>query len=107
MILINIRCMQINRRMNEEGRRPGARSRRAMRIQSIFAAALALIVTACNAAGTNQSLPSSAAGMGVTGAPDGMQPNVDHTSVLKLLTVQQTIGSTVDPTNGDVNPYGL
>lgn len=29
------------------------------------------------------------------------------TSVLKSLKKQVTIGSTVDPTNGDVNPYGL
>jgi len=52
-------------------------------------------------------VPSSVAGSGVAGAIDGMQPDVDHTSVLKLLTTQQTIGSTVDPVNGDQNPYGL
>ena len=77
-----------------------------MRTQTIFAAALVLIASACNA-GTNQSVPPIAAGPGVAGAVDEVQPNVDHTSVLKLLTVQQTIGSTVDPKNGDQNPYGL
>ena len=78
-----------------------------MRIQTIFAAALVLIASACNAAGTNQSVPPVSAGSGVAGASGEMQPSVDHTSVLKLLTVEQTIGSTVDPKNGDQNPYGL
>ncbi len=93
-----------------------------MRLQSIFAAALVLVFSACNAAGTNQSVPSTA-GSGIAGAPDQMQagapdqmpiaasdqmqPAVDHTSVLKMLTTQKTVSSTVDPLNGDVNPYGL
>ena len=38
---------------------------------------------------------------------DYMQPAADHTSVLKMLTTQKTVASTVDPSNGDVNPYGL
>ncbi|HEV2037970.1 MAG TPA: hypothetical protein VGQ96_05120, partial [Candidatus Eremiobacteraceae bacterium] len=31
----------------------------------------------------------------------------DGSSVLKLLDDTQTIGSAVDPSNGDQNPYGL
>lgn len=80
---------------------------RRMRIQTIFAAALVLVASACNAAGTNQSVPSAPSGPGVVGALDAINPNVDHTSILKMLQTQQTIGSTVDPLNGDQNPYGL
>jgi hypothetical protein len=81
-----------------------------MRVRSLFAVvALALLASACNAAGTNQSVPL--AGAGATGAivqdrvvvPEA----VDMTSLLKTLTKQVVIGSTVDPTNGDQNPYGL
>jgi hypothetical protein len=78
-----------------------------MRIQLIFAAALVLIASACNAAGNNQPVPLTPAGSNVTGTSDTVQPNVDHTSVLNLLTTKAVIGSTVDPTNGDQNPYGL
>jgi hypothetical protein len=100
-----------------------------MRIQLIFAAALVLVASACNAAGTNQSVPSTGSGMAGApdqmpgaapnqmqaaasdqmqgAAPDGMQPAADHTSILKMLTTQKTVASTVDPLNGDVNPYGL
>jgi hypothetical protein len=83
-----------------------------MRVRSLFAAvALALFASACNAAGTNQSVPLAGAGAGATGtivqdrlvAPE----TVDMTSLLKTLTKQVVIGSTVDPTNGDQNPYGL
>jgi len=49
--------------------------------------------------------PGNAAG---TIMNDQMQPGaVDTTSVLKQLTKTVTIGSTVDPTNGDQDPYGL
>ncbi len=84
-----------------------------MRIQLIFAAALVLFAAACNAAGTNQSVPSTSAGSNLT-QPAGdaasagqVRPDVDHTSVLNALKTQAVIGSTVDPTNGDQNPYGL
>ena len=102
---------------------------RRMRIQLIFAAALVLVASACNAAGTNQSVPSTGSGMARApdqmpgaapdqmqgaapgqmqgAASDGMQPAADHTSILKMLTTQKTVASTVDPLNGDVNPYGL
>jgi len=66
-----------------------------------------LIASACNAAGTNQSLPLTPAGANVSGTSDNAVPDVDHTSVLKLLTTQAVIGSTVDPFSGDQNPYGL
>lgn len=38
-----------------------------------------------------------------------MQPNsaTDTTSVLKALDLEHTVGSTVDPANHNVNPYGL
>jgi hypothetical protein len=78
-----------------------------MRKHMIFAAALVLIASACNAAGTNPSMPTTSAGSNVAGALDLVQPNVDHTSVLKILQHTETIGSTVDPGNGDLNPYGL
>jgi hypothetical protein len=79
-----------------------------MRLQLLYAAGLTLIVSACNAAGTNPGTPSTAPGaVGGAGLSDGVQPAVDTTSVLKLLTKQEVIGSTVDPKNGDQNPYGL
>jgi hypothetical protein len=78
-----------------------------MRIQLIFAAALVLMAGACNAGGTNQSVPSTSGSSFSAGSSNEVQPNVDHTSILKMLTKQSVIGSTVDPTNGDQNPYGL
>ena len=87
-----------------------------MRIQSIYAAALVLVFSACNAAGTNQSVPSTSTGSGMAvGAPDsmpasvfdGVQPAADHTSILKMLNTEKVVSSTVDPLNGDQNPYGL
>ncbi len=78
-----------------------------MRLQ-FFAAGLALLASACTAAGTNQSVPSTAVGSNVvTGSSDFLQPNVDTTSILKQLTKRTIIGSTIDPTNGDQGPLGL
>jgi hypothetical protein len=77
-----------------------------MRIRSTLAVVALLAVSACNAAGTNQSVPSNA-GLGMAGTSSQLQPAVDHTSVLKMLTTQKTVASTVDPLNGDLNPYGL
>jgi hypothetical protein len=80
----------------------------AMRLQLLYAAGLALIVSACNAAGTNPGMPSTVAGtVGGAGLSDQVPSAVDTTSVLKLLTKQEVIGSTVDPKNGDQNPHGL
>ncbi len=68
---------------------------------------LALTAGACAAPTTNQGLPTTLSGSHATVVNDGSQPAVDLTSVLKLLTKQTVIGSTIDPTNGDQNPYGL
>ncbi len=38
---------------------------------------------------------------------NGVQPDVDATSILKTLTKQTQIGSTVDTTNGDQTPAGI
>ncbi len=78
-----------------------------MRIRLTLAVAAVLVAGACNAAGTNQGIPPATAGSTQSGSADRVQPNVDHTSVLKMLTTTAVIGSTVDPTNGDQNPYGL
>lgn len=78
-----------------------------MRLQLLFAAGLATLVSACNAAGTSQSVPPANVGPGGTSLIDGVTPAVDTTSVLKTLTKQEVIGSTVDPGNGDQNPHGL
>ncbi|HEY5425692.1 MAG TPA: hypothetical protein VIJ77_04000 [Candidatus Tumulicola sp.] len=79
-----------------------------MRLQILFAAALALIASACTAAGTNQSVPSTVTGSDVVTDSHGqVQPAVDTTSILKMLTKRTIIGSTIDPTNGDQNPSGL
>ncbi len=78
-----------------------------MRLQLLFAAGLATLVSACNAAGTSQSVPPANVGPGGTSLIDGVTPAVDTTSVLKTLTKQEVIGSTVDPSNGDQNPHGL
>ena len=90
-----------------KGQRASARSTVGMRIQLIFVTALLLITGACNAGGTNPGIPSAFGGPVLSNAPNLIQPDVDHTSVLKLLTKQSVIGSTVDPKNGDQNPYGL
>lgn len=80
-----------------------------MRLQLLTAAGLACIVSACTAAGTNQNVPPTYAGPAIgTNLNGQLQPAaVDTTSVLKILTKQVVVGSTVDPTNGDQNPYGL
>ncbi|MGB8518537.1 MAG: hypothetical protein WCD38_00060 [Candidatus Tumulicola sp.] len=87
-----------------------------MRIQSIYAAALVLVFSACNAAGTNQSVPSAPTGSGMAvgasdqmpaGVSDDVQPAADHTSILKMLNTETTVASTVDPLNGDKRPHGL
>ena len=52
-------------------------------------------------------MPPANVGPGGTSLIDGVTPAVDTTSVLKTLTKQEVIGSTVDPGNGDQNPHGL
>jgi hypothetical protein len=78
-----------------------------MRTRLASAAAALLVASACNAAGTNQGIPTTVAGSAQTRPAAEVQPNVDHTSILKMLKTQAVIGSTIDPTNGDQNPYGL
>ncbi len=73
--------------------------------KTIVAAALALATGACSGIGSNHALPAVAGGNLMQGAADGRPLAV--TSILKLLKKQAVIGSTVDPLNGDVNPYGL
>ncbi len=82
-------------------------NRSAMRLHIILAVALATLVSACNASGTNQSVPPANVAPDRTGLIDNLTPAVDTTSVLKTLTKQEVIGSTVDPANGDQNPHGL
>ncbi len=70
-------------------------------------ATVLLMVSACSGGGSN----------GTTSPPMPVQSNnltsqgfttaADGTSVLAQLTLQRTVGSTVDPINGDQNPYGL
>ena len=68
----------------------------------LLATVMALAVSAC---GGNGAVPSNA---GVAGAaPSAAVPAVDTTSILKLLTKNVTIGSTVDPKNGDKGPRAI
>jgi hypothetical protein len=84
-----------------------------MRSKTLSAAALALLACACSAAGTNQAVPLANTGSriaDVNGAgqvANEIQPDADATSILKTLTKQTIIGSTVDPSNGDKAPYGI
>jgi hypothetical protein len=86
---------------------------RTMHSKIVSAAALALLASACSAAGTNQTVPSANAGSGIVGVnsagevANGAQPDAVSTSVLKTLTTQTIIGSTVDPKNGDQAPYAI
>jgi hypothetical protein len=77
-----------------------------MRMKMMFAAAMVLAVTACNAAGANRTIPTT--GSPFSADSTSRKPHGDDTtSLLKLLSKQGVIGSTVDPQNGDQNPYGL
>lgn len=82
----------------------------------VCAASMAVMVSACGGAsnGTTTPMPQVQQGASVfTTAVDRDTSNLDDTevesttSVLQQLTTQQTIGSTVDPLDGDQNPYGL
>ena len=68
----------------------------------LLATVMALATSAC---GGNGAVPSNAAVAGA--APAGAAPPADTTSILKLLTKNVTIGSTVDPTNGDMGPRAV
>jgi len=77
----------------------------------MLAAGLALAIGACSANGNSRPILPSVPGLsgGSSAFSDGSYalPRTTATSVLKLLTKQVVIGSTVDPLNGDVNPYGF
>jgi hypothetical protein len=67
----------------------------------LLATVVALATSAC---GGNGAVPSNAALAGA--APAGAAP-ADTTSILKLLTKNVTIGSTVDAKNGDMGPRAI
>ncbi|MBV9719625.1 MAG: hypothetical protein JOZ77_09905 [Candidatus Eremiobacteraeota bacterium] len=75
----------------------------------IATGALLVALAACNG---NSAVPSSQSGA-QTGArqtvaeSNAAQPAVDTTSILKKLTKDVVIGTTIDPTNGDMGPRGL
>lgn len=63
-------------------------------------------VFATSACGANTTVPSGTASQLI--APDmGVAPQVDSTSILKKLTKDVKIGSTVDPKNGDTGPRAV
>jgi hypothetical protein len=72
------------------------------------AAAIALLLTAC-AHDTTGVMPASSYSSPLGSAPQSLghlQPD-DTTSILKTLTKQVVIGSTIDPKLHQLNPYGL
>ena len=71
-----------------------------------FALAAILIAAGCNGGNGNGLTPAASQPMvSSTGvATSGASPD---TSLLKQLTKQVVIGSTIDPRNGAGNPYGL
>jgi hypothetical protein len=70
-------------------------------------AVVAAALLAASACGGNRAFPTT--GPGANQGPMAMAPDaaVDTTSILKKLTKNVTIGSTVDPTNGDKTPHGI
>jgi hypothetical protein len=71
-----------------------------------LAAVVAMATSACNG-GSAVPSASSVTGTGMTPyTARGASPD-DSTSILKKLTKDVVIGSTVDPTNGDMGPRGL
>lgn len=77
---------------------------------SAIAAAVSLALAACGNSGQNAvGVPAASIMLGAsdpgTNAPDLI--GGDQVSVLQQLDNKTTIGSTVDPVNGDQNPYGL
>ncbi|HMF27576.1 MAG TPA: hypothetical protein VKE42_02325 [Candidatus Cybelea sp.] len=73
-------------------------------------AALALIgVLTAAGCGGNAAVPPAQSGVpnGVSQEADSAVTLVDHTSILKKLTKDVVIGSTVDPGNGDTGPHAI
>jgi hypothetical protein len=77
------------------------------RIRGIIAVASLLVASACG--GQNGALPTNGASAQMQNAPVGSSAERRHdtTSILKKLTKNVEIGSTVDPTNGDTGPRSL
>lgn len=73
---------------------------------ALTCAMVAFMLSACGGGsnGTTSPMPQTAPGSGSNASAMSVDSNV---SVLQQLTSQRTIGSTVDPINGDQNPYGL
>jgi hypothetical protein len=72
----------------------------------LVATAMALATSAC---GGNSTVPSSAAAgsSNAAGSRAAVALSEDKTSILKLLTKNVTIGSTVDSKNGDMGPRAI
>ncbi len=83
-----------------------------LRLPRLFAAALAagLIAAACSAQNTgmtpSNTLPAQPPAAGAAAGVPGARPDTDG-SILAKLTNQVVIGSTIDPSFGQLNPYGL
>jgi hypothetical protein len=73
---------------------------------AVVAAGLLLAASACNG---NGAVPSSAlgTGSGLSSAREAVASPADTTSILKLLTKDVVIGSTVDSGNGDTGPRAI
>jgi hypothetical protein len=72
-------------------------------IMTVVAAIAVLCAAACAGLGSSRVLPLNNAST-MTEVNKATPPPI---SVLKILTKQLIIGSTIDPENGDQNPYGL
>src|ERR1700722_805605 len=73
---------------------------------ALLAAGVLLAASACNGTG---AVPSSAPAVNpdAAGSRATVQPPADTKSILKLLKKDVTIGSTVDPSNGDTGPRAV
>lgn len=71
------------------------------------AIAVSVAIAACSSSGTVPSPQAGAPSETVPMQSSQVQTASGTPSVLAMLTREQTIGSAVNPVNGDVNPYGL
>lgn len=80
------------------------------RARLAFVGALSVAVAACSGNSTLPTAGSAAANptaaLAIVSPDTGVSPD-DNTSILKKLTKDVVIGSTVDPTNGDTGPRGV
>ena len=70
-------------------------------LRFVAAATAAVVTSACSMHGATGAVPATVPGMSDSAAA------ATSVSVLKLLTKQVVIGSTIDPKFGQLNPYGL